>query len=400
VVLSFPISRAEAAVWTDTYMASNGYANAGDGVTKVSTITFDDWGYQHVDPITGAVRGAKDYAPINGFDAGNIGQKQHVVTLKPDYLTPDSPSDIKGDLTNTPTYTNANMDGGVNFFKWGYTSPGYDRQSDYSAYKAGDYSASSSIGSQFNNMQIDHNGDYLVPKSDMHFGYYDSFAYRDTTGVNPDQDVATKLQFQPYAVSDAIGWCGSVMASHPNAVEPMAGQLQFDFAFDVYFASNGAYSSTQIAPGFEMRSYGTLDVNVWNGTELQSFSSNAVINNTNPLTGDVDPAYANLVSFHGAGVLPDGVWVSADSFNPDGSRKLNPDGTWDVTVVPEGTPGAIWHANAFAGYAWILRADGIRMLDWFDPAYGPDPQAVPEPGSLVLLASGLIGMIGFARKRG
>ncbi len=369
ISLILPGSRAMAAVWTDHYDVSNGYSLAGEGV---STITFDDWGY------TGPLgRNAKDFAPINGF--GPLGQQQHVVTLWPDRLTPDSPSSILKDITNTPVYTNANMDAQVNFYHWGYTTPGFDRQSDYTAYKAKDYSASTRPGCIFDNMLIDQDGDYFVSKSDMHFGYYDKFSYVDATGVNPPQDVVTTLSFQPYPVSDAIGWCGSALLDNPTALKIMAGQLTFDFAFDVYNGPNRSFMGTQIAPGFQMRSYGTLNVNVRVGSDQQTFSSNAVINNTYPGntdSWDLDPAFINNVSFHGGGVLPDGVWVSADSFNPDGSRKLNPNGTWNVTVVPAGTPGAQWHINAFAGFAFILRADGIRLLDWYDPAhFGPDPCA-------------------------
>jgi len=365
--LLFPGSQAMAAVWTDHYDASNGYSFAGEGI---STITFDDWGY------TGpGGRNAKNFESINGF--GTLGQRQHVATLWPDRLTPDAPGAILKDLQNTPVYTNANMDAQVNFYHWGYTSPGFDVPGDYTAYRAGDYSASTHRGSLFNNMLIDLDGDYLVNKADMHFGYYDTFSYVDATGANPPQEVVTSLSFQPYPVSEAIGWCGSVLASHPAALEVMAGQLTFDFAFDVYSGTNRVFMGTQVAPRFEMRSYGTLTINVWAGSELQTFSSNAVINNTNPANTDrwdVAPNYYSRVSFHGGGVLPDGAWVSADSFNPDGSRKMNPDGTWNVTVVPAGTAGAVWHANAFAGYAFILRADGIRLLDWFnEPVYGPDP---------------------------
>ncbi len=369
ISLLLPVSQAVAAVWTDHYDVSNGYSLAGEGV---STITFDDWGY------TGPLgRNAKDFAPVNGF--GPLGQQQHVVTLWPDRLTPDSPSSILKDITNTPVYTNANMDAQVNFYHWGYTTPGFDRQSDYTAYKAKNYSASTRPGCIFDNMLIDQDGDYFVSKSDMHFGYYDTFSYVDATGVNPPQDVVTTLSFQPYPVSDATGWCGSALLNNPTALEIMAGQLTFDFAFDVYNGPNRSFMGTQIAPGFQMRSYGTLTVNVQVGADTQTFSSNAVINNTYPGNTDrwdLDPAFINNVSFHGGGVLPDGVWVSADSFNPDGSRKLNPNGTWNVTVVPAGTPGAQWHINAFAGFAFILRADGIRLLDWYDPShFGPDPCA-------------------------
>lgn len=145
VCLLFTGSTVMATVWTDRYDASNGYSFAGEGI---STIMFDDWGY------TGpGGRTAKEFAAINGF--GTLGQRQHVATLWPDRLTPDNQQNILHDITNTPVYTNANMDAQVNFYYWGYTYPGFDLQSDYTAYKAGDYSASIHKGSLFNNMLID-----------------------------------------------------------------------------------------------------------------------------------------------------------------------------------------------------------------------------------------------------
>src|SRR3990172_1791145 len=125
ISLLLPVSQAVAAVWTDNYDASNGYSLAGEGI---STITFDDWGY------TGPLgRNAKDFAPVNGF--GTVAQQQHVLTLWTDRLTPDNSASILKDITNAPVYTNANMDTQVNFYYWGYTTPGFDRQSDYTAYK-------------------------------------------------------------------------------------------------------------------------------------------------------------------------------------------------------------------------------------------------------------------------
>jgi hypothetical protein len=207
----------------------------------------------------------------------------------------------------------------------------------------------------------------------------------------------------------------------------MAGQVTFDFAMDVYFdygTNPGTFSSTQLIPGFVMRSYGDFVVTTTTieGAEM-NYSGSAVMNNNNPAinplnaSGEVtgaalDPAYQNLVSFLGAGVVPAGVWVSADSFNPDGSRKMRTDynpttgasgSRWDVTIVAAGTPGAVWHGNAFGGYSFMLRADGSRILDFIAPTGHSDyvstaMSAVPVPAAAWLFGSGLLGLLGIARR--
>ena len=387
---------------TTTYDAAT-YGSTG-------TITFNDWGYTGPN---GA--GWNDYyvPGTTGFDATQIGQKQKVVTFgvdssgatNIDWQTPDAAKTVKPDNMAT-TFSNANMDGQVNFYKWGYTTP---------------------ANSTFNNMQIDKAGNYLVARNDMAFGFYDYFLYKDKTGVNPDQTYDTTINFQPYAISDARGWCGSVLNSNPNGVGKMAGQVTFDFAFDAYLldrtAVDPSLAETQIVPGFVMRSYGDYAVNVTtSGGATQIYSGNAVMNNTNPLTGDLDPAYQNLVSFLGGGVVPKGAWVTADSFNPDGSKKLNADGTWNVTVASgtnlcdptadtvRANDGAVCFRNSFAGYAFLMRADGSRMLYYINPTghsnyVATDPAAydslatVPVPAAIWLLGSGLLGLAGLARSK-
>lgn len=361
---------------------------------STGAIVFNDWGYKGPSGV-----GASDFQVGAGFDPGNIGQIQHVVTQTPDYQTPDPASTVYGDLTNTPTFANANMDGGVNFYKWAYTTP---------------------VNSSFSNMQIDRAGNYHIAKQEMSFGKYDMFYYRDMTGANASQSFDTKINFKPYTVSDAKGWCGSTLVANPNGVAPMAGQVTFNFAMDIYFDTKygESYSSTQLVPGFVMRSYGdyTVDVSTAEG-DRQLFYGHAVGNNTNPTSvvpgvgGALDADFHNLVSFLGAGVLPNGVWVSADSFNSDGSKKMRVDynpttgessQVWDVTIVDGSTPGAVWHDNSFAGYAYVLRADGMRILDYVNPdGHSLYVATVPEPESwaMMLIGGALVGVAAARRRR-
>jgi len=315
------------------------------------------------------------------------------------------------------------MDSAVNFFQWGYTTL---------------------PGSTFNNMMIDYDGDYLIRQQDMNFKFYDRFQYQQvgTTGGLPDGDYFTGLAFQPYALSDATGWCGSVLASNPGALETMAGQITFDFAFDVYAQAGPGgpwtYFNTEIVRDFRMGSYGDIIVNVTtSGGGVQSYSSSAIVNNTNPTTprdgsnpmGVVDPDFYNLVSFHGAdtlsvtpqcGVLT-AEWAAGQ--RGEGVKKFGSllDAANQASCV---AAGGVWQNSAFAGFAFIMRADGIRVIEAMDyglygdlgnvptvidgVAYNLDENgvlqpianlsAVPIPGAMWLFGSGLLGLMGVARR--
>lgn len=378
-------------IWTDSYNVNSAQ----------TTITFNDWGYT---PLAGV--GAKTNQVGTGFNASNIGQVQHVVTTGPDWNTPDPGHTVLQDFNESePSFDNTNMDSGVNFYKWGYTTV---------------------AGSTFNNMQIDKAGNYHIAQNDMTFQFYDNFQYKDKTGASPDSTYDTSINFQPYAISDAKGWCGSVLSSNPNSLETMAGQVTFDFAFDAYLSSDyqgtgpgmtgNPNSAIQIVPGFVMRSYGDYAVHyVEDGYETTYYGS-AVVNNTNPETGALDPAFQNKVSFLGAGVVPNGVWIKI--------KEVRADGSWDYSVAevqgPDGTSegqagvdGAVWHFNAFGGYAFLMRADGERTLEWLSPTGHSDYTStsaaaytsigmtapVPVPAAAWLLGSGLLGLAGVARRR-
>jgi len=363
------ISHVEAKDWVTNYTD-----NAGN---SLGTITLDDWGYSGPNG-----RDASSFDPVNGFSsnpldpAGGIGQLQHVITNDADWISPDTPTLTTNDgiFAGSIIYPNGNMDATTNFFQWGYTTPG---------------------GGTFNNMKIDYDGDYFIDRTDMTFKFMNYFDYKVEDGSGaPIQRVSTNFAFQPYALSNAKGWCGSVLASHPNAIEPMAGQLTFDVAFDVYFQfSDGSlsYSSTEIIRGFEMRSWGDITVDMVNsGGAPQKFASRAVVNNTNPastaaiVNPDVntlvaDPAYHNIVSFHGADVIPDEYTCGVET--PEWQAGQRGDGITRFSglldVADEASclaQSGSWTRNAFSSFAFLLRADGERVIDSFDEAvYGPDP---------------------------
>lgn len=372
------------------------------------TITFNDWGYVGPNNV-----GANDFevtSPITGvtgFDASRIGQEQNVLTLDPDWSTPDPA--ITSNMTEfgaVPRY-NTSQDAQVNFFWWTYTTVG---------------------GSTFDNMQIDKAGNYFVAKENMNFQFYDTFSYHDTTGA-PDNEtvIDTNINFKPYASSDATGWCGSTLNSDPNGLGVMAGQVQFDLSMDVYMGDGEqslAGGITQIIPDFVMRSYGSYVVDI---DRNQHFVGSAVMNNNNPeispldANGEVtdaavDPAYQNLVSFLGAGVIPKGVWVKGSSYTSPGVKNLNADGTWAYTIVddaanalcdpnnlaatPSPEAGAVCHGNFFAGYAFLMRADGQRTLTYINPTGHSDyVSTVPVPAAAWLLGSGLLALGGAYRRR-
>jgi len=367
------------------------------------TATFDDWGY-----VGPGGRTAMDFDPENGGfggpaegnaldPAGGIGQIQHVVTTGPDGLTPDD--DFYFTEGYPDLFSHANTDSQVNFYDKMYTTV---------------------AGSTFNNMQIDYDGDYLVKREDMSFNYYRTFEYiRDPGDEIPrfldDGEYQTAIQFKPYALSDARGWCGSVMVSNPGAMEAMAGQVQFDFAFEAFLGrklvggeGTPGTGSLQIVPEFQMRSYGTLTINsLFQNGSTYTYVANAVVNNTNPLAGAVNPAtglkevggtgvdenFYNEVSFMGGGSVPDKVFIrlfdmsTYDASTLTVSHHQNIDKVFNLTdannivaifdtnndfvEAQDATTGAVLpnvvlHDNAFSGYGFILRADGIRVINAFD----------------------------------
>ena len=370
----------------------------------IGYITLDDWGFAGPQG-----RQADSFEPFGGvfgngmYDsmgaafciadpvACDIGQIQHIITSGPDGITQDTPAFIEDDFTaNTGDFENANVDSLTTFYYWGYTSV---------------------AGSTFNNMLIDLNGNYRIAKNDMNFEFYNAIDYTQVIpeggvriGDNPDTDPDAEppiiynnsLNFQAYATTDAIGWCGSIMVSHPNAHEAMAGQVKFGLIMDVYIRLDDGtllFLSSEYTPGFEMRSFGDIEFHVEKGTVVpQHMAARAVVNNTDanvpnqsvgPDTPVGDLSWHNRVSFMGADILPDQWWCGIESAQwIAGERGIGVKRFADVrsdltTQIACEADGGKWQHNSFAGFGYILRADAGRFIDYFnEDIYGPDPMTL------------------------
>lgn len=323
--------------------ATETYEDRGDGTWVLpidpqtyggarGSVTFYDEGYRG--PGGASVN---DFQVGGGYDPSRPSFTQDVVVIEQDWQTRDPATTVWSDdllgfgRSPTSALRDGNMDGQVNLGSFGWTTP---------------------PGTQFAAMQIDRAGNYFVARKDMRWGFFDQYRYKPAGG--DARTIDTNFNFQPYPLSDAYGFCGSVLTLQPRALQRQSGQLVFDMAFDVYpgDGSDGSpVKSTQVVPGFVMRSYGSYAVDVTNRFgQRQQFVANTSGINRNPLTGALDESFYQKVSPVGAGVIPDGAWVLHD-----GDRER-------MVVVPEGTPGATYHRNEFAGFAYVLRGDVLRQV--------------------------------------
>lgn len=70
-----------------------------------------------------------------------------------------------------------------------------------------------------------------------------------------------------------------------------------------------------------------------------------------------------------------------------------------LCAAPAFTAGAVWHSNVYGGKAFILRADGMCILDYVSPTGHSDYVATaPEPETYAMMLAGM-GLVGFAVRR-
>ena len=231
-------------------------------------------------------------------------------------------------------------------------------------------------------------------------------------------------QFQ--ATFDISTWLGTdtISAVAYSAVDNDGN----DASADVLDAASHDNTSTVIKPyikgGADGVVYTVKMLVTTAGGDAQTFSARAVVNNTDPLSnntsvnentpvGDPD-LWHNKVSFMGADVITTGSEASgysgdcgivssdwASGMRGPGVKKFNSliGGISDAAACS--AAGGEWQAHAFSGYAFILRADAERFIDYFDEdVYGPDPMnAVPVPPAVWLFSSGLLCLFGFIRRK-
>ena len=155
-----------------------------------------------------------------------------------------------------------------------------------------------------------------------------------------------------------------------------------------YAAGNPAYLSLDVGAG-----YSTDGLDVWsdNGGVWAPFSANDLTYDGTYASFTVT-AFGTYAITAGAGFLP-------GDANGDGTVDIN-----DLTIVLSnfGRTGMTWSQGEFTGDGTVDINDVTIVLANFGQTSGESaggPQAVPEPGTLALLAAGVIGLLVCAGRR-
>ncbi len=91
-----------------------------------------------------------------------------------------------------------------------------------------------------------------------------------------------------------------------------------------------------------------------------------------------------------------GSWGGGNSSGGNGGSNTNPSGgNTGSNTNPSGSGGSWTTGTGSGGYGVIVIDNSVQPLGPVDPPPGNTNAAVPEPSTLILLGSGLAGVIGW-----